>query len=68
VKKWQHVLGELHFMGPVVPGSASLFGALQLQMVLVLKVWEPTVLVLIESVQSVLMETVLRAQMLLLLI
>jgi hypothetical protein len=37
-------------------------------MVLVLKVWEPTVLVLIESVQSVLMETVLRAQMLLLLI
>jgi hypothetical protein len=38
------------------------------QMVLVLKVWEPTVLVLIESVQRVLMETVLRAQMLLLLI
>ena len=30
VKKWQHVLGERRFMGPVVPGSAGLFGALQL--------------------------------------
>ena len=30
VKKWQQVLGELWFMGPVVPGSAGLFGALQL--------------------------------------
>ena len=28
VKKWQHVLGELRFMGPAVPGSAGLFGAL----------------------------------------
>ena len=30
VKKWQRVLGELQFMGPAVPGSAGLFGALQL--------------------------------------
>ena len=30
VKKWQCVLGELWFMGPAVPGSAGLFGALQL--------------------------------------
>ena len=30
VKKWQCVLGELWFMGPVVPGSAGLFGTLQL--------------------------------------
>ena len=30
VKKWQCVLGELQFMGPAVPGSAGLFGALQL--------------------------------------
>ena len=30
VKKWQRVLGELRFMGPAVPGSAGLFGALQL--------------------------------------
>ena len=30
IKKWQHVLGELWFMGLVVPGSAGLFGALQL--------------------------------------
>ena len=30
VKKWQHMLGELWFMGPAVPGSAGLFGALQL--------------------------------------
>ena len=30
VKKWQHVLGELQFMAPAVPGSAGLFGTLQL--------------------------------------
>ena len=30
VKKWQRVLGELQFMGLVVPGSVGLFGALQL--------------------------------------
>ena len=30
IKKWQQVLGELRFMGPVVPGLAGLFGALQL--------------------------------------
>ena len=30
IKKWQHVLGELWFMGPVVPGLAGLFGTLQL--------------------------------------
>ena len=28
VQKWQHVLGELQFMGPAVPGSMGLFGAL----------------------------------------
>ena len=32
VKKWQRILGELRFMGPAVPGSASLFGALQLRL------------------------------------
>ena len=30
VKKWQHVLGELQFMGLAVPGLAGLFGTLQL--------------------------------------
>ena len=30
VKAWQRVLGELRFMGPAIPGSAGLFGALQL--------------------------------------
>ena len=30
VKKWQCVLGELWFMGLVVPGSMGLFGTLQL--------------------------------------
>ena len=30
VKKWQRVLGELWFMGLVVPGLAGLFSALQL--------------------------------------
>ena len=30
VKKWQQVLGELQFMGPVVPGLAGLFSTLQL--------------------------------------
>ena len=30
VKKWQQVLGELQFMGPAIPGSAGLFGTLQL--------------------------------------
>ena len=30
VKAWQRVLGELRFMGPTIPGSAGLFGALQL--------------------------------------
>ena len=32
VKKWQRMLGELCFMGLAVPGSASLFGALQLRL------------------------------------
>ena len=30
VKKWQRVLGELRFMGPVVPGLVGLFSTLQL--------------------------------------
>jgi hypothetical protein len=30
VKKWQRILGELRFMAPAIPGSAGLFGALQL--------------------------------------
>ena len=30
VKTWQRVLGELRFMGPAIPGSAGLFGTLQL--------------------------------------
>ena len=30
IKKWQRVLGELRFMGPAIPGSAGLFGAMQL--------------------------------------
>ena len=30
LKTWQCVLGELRFMGPAIPGSAGLFGALQL--------------------------------------
>ena len=30
IKKWLQVFGELRFMGPVVPGAAGLFGALQL--------------------------------------
>ena len=30
VKKWQQVLGELQFMGPVILGLAGLFSALQL--------------------------------------
>ena len=30
LKTWQRVLGELRFMGPAIPGSAGLFGALQL--------------------------------------
>ena len=29
-RKWQRYLGELRFVGPGVPGSAGLFGALQL--------------------------------------
>ena len=30
IKAWQWILGELHFMGTAIPGSAGLFGALQL--------------------------------------
>ena len=30
IKKWQHVLGKLWFMGLAVPGSTGLFGTLQL--------------------------------------
>ena len=30
VKKWQHLLGELRFMGPAILGASGLFGALQL--------------------------------------
>ena len=30
IKKWQRVLGELRFMGAAIPGSAGLFGAMQL--------------------------------------
>jgi hypothetical protein len=30
IKKWQRVLGELRFMGPAIPGSAGLFGAMHL--------------------------------------
>ena len=29
-RKWQRVLGELRFMGAAIPGSAGLFGAMQL--------------------------------------
>jgi hypothetical protein len=29
-KKWQQILGELRFMVPAIPGSAGLFGTLQL--------------------------------------
>ena len=30
VKKWQCILGELHFMEAALPGAASLFGVMQL--------------------------------------
>jgi hypothetical protein len=30
VKKWQRIVGELRFMGLAIPGSAGLFGAMQL--------------------------------------
>jgi hypothetical protein len=30
VKKWQRMLGELHFMGEAITGAAGLFGAMQL--------------------------------------
>jgi hypothetical protein len=30
IKKWQRMLGELRFMGAAIPGSAGLFGAMQL--------------------------------------
>ena len=30
LKEWQCLLGELQFMGPAIPGSARLFGVLQL--------------------------------------
>ena len=39
VKKWQQVLGELQFMGLVVPGLAGLFGSLQLGLSHVDKHW-----------------------------
>ena len=30
LKEWQRLLGELWFMGPAIPGSAGIFGTLQL--------------------------------------
>ena len=30
VKKWQHIIGELHFMGAAIPGCVGLSGAMQL--------------------------------------